>query len=82
MNDDELDDLILSRLRQRRGQDAAGETPDRTLSGADLAVFFNEPESRVQDRLRALAAEGRVKESTAAPDRWMIVLTSDPRRHR
>lgn len=45
---------------------------------ADLATFFNEPESRIQDRLRALAEQGQVKESTAAPDRWMIVLASDP----
>lgn len=81
MNDEELDDLILGRLRQRRGQDDAGEISGRTLSAADLAAFFNEPESRIQDRLRALAAGGRVNESTAAPDRWMIVLTSDPRDH-
>jgi hypothetical protein len=44
MNDDEIDELILSRLRQRRGQ----ESGDRTLSAADLATFFNEPESRIQ----------------------------------
>ncbi|MFI4978077.1 MAG: hypothetical protein ACHQC8_05315 [Solirubrobacterales bacterium] len=75
MNDDELDELILGRLRQRRGQ--ATETADRTLTSADLAVFFNEPEERVRDRLRALAAEGRVKESTAAPDRWMIVIAGE-----
>jgi hypothetical protein len=78
MNDDELDDLILGRLRQRRGQDATRATGDRTLSAADLAAFFNEPESHIQDRLRALAEQGRVKESAAVPDRWMIVLTSDP----
>jgi hypothetical protein len=77
MNDEELDDLILGRLRQRRGQDEAGETSGRTLSAVDLAAFFNEPESRIRDRLRALAAGGRVNESVAAPDRWMIVLTSD-----
>ncbi len=73
MNDEEIDELILSRLRQRRGQDAS----DRTLSAADLATFFNEPESRIQDRLRALTEQGLVKESAAAPDRWMIVLASD-----
>lgn len=74
MNDDEIDELILSRLRQRRGQ----ESGDRTLSAADLATFFNEPESRIQDRLKALAEQGQVKESAAAPDRWMIVLVNDP----
>jgi len=74
MNDEELDELILSRLRQRRGQ----ETGDRTLSTADLATFFNEPESRIQGRFRVLAEQGLVKESAAAPDRWMIVLSDDP----
>jgi hypothetical protein len=39
---------------------------------------LNEPESRIQDRLRALAEQRRVKESAAAPDRRMIVLASDP----
>jgi len=38
---------------------------------------FNEPESRIQDRLHVLAAEGRIAESAAAPNRWMIVFTSD-----
>jgi hypothetical protein len=70
MNDEEIDELILSRLLQRRGQ--------RTLSAADLATFFNEPESRIQDRLRALAEQGQVKESAAAPDRWLIAPASDP----
>ena len=79
MNDDELDELILGRLRHRCVQ--ATETGDRTITSADLAAFFNEPEVRVRDRLKALATEGRAKESTAAPDRWMIVLTSDPRAH-
>jgi len=77
MSDEEIDELILSRLRQRRGQQPA----DRTVSAADLAAFFNEPEPRIQDRLRALADEGLITESTAAPDRWMIVLTSDPCDH-
>ena len=72
MNDDELDELILGRLRQRA---QVAEVANRTLSSSDLAVFFNEPEARVQDRLNALAAEGLVKESTAAPDRSMIALT-------
>ena len=39
---------------------------------ADLAASFNEFESRVVPRLVALANEGRIKESTAAPERWMI----------
>jgi hypothetical protein len=51
MDDEEIDELILSRLRQRRAQQAG----DRTASAADLATFFNEPEPRIQNRLRALA---------------------------
>jgi hypothetical protein len=58
-DDDEIDELILSRLRQRRAQQAG----DRTASAADLATFFNEPEPRIQNRLRALADQGLIKES-------------------
>jgi hypothetical protein len=75
VNDDELDELILGRLRQRRTQ--AKDTGDRTNSSRDLAMFFDEPEARVHSRLNALAAEGRARESTAAPDRWMILLAGD-----
>jgi hypothetical protein len=74
MDDEEIDELILSRLQQRRRQ----ETADRAVSAADLAAFFNEPEPRIQHRLRALADQGLITESAAAPDRWMIVLASDP----
>jgi len=77
MDDEEIDELILSRLRQRRRL----ETADRTVSAADFAAFFNEPESRIQGRLRALADQGLIRESADAPDRWMIVLTSDPCDH-
>jgi hypothetical protein len=35
-------------------------------------MFFNEPENRVKARVRVLAPAGKIKESTAAPDRWMI----------
>lgn len=66
--------LILSRLRQRRSQ----QTADRSVSAADLAAFFNEPEPRIHERLRALADQGLIKESSAAPQRWMIALASDP----
>jgi hypothetical protein len=72
MTDDELDELILSRLRNRWEQAARIEVDAATQSSADLAVSFNEPESRVELRLVALANEGRIKESTAAPGRWMI----------
>jgi hypothetical protein len=37
-----------------------------------LAASFNEPVSRVEARVLALASEGRIKESAAAPGRWMI----------
>ena len=72
MTDDELDELILSRLRNRLEQAARLEVSAATQSPADLAASFNESESRVVPRLVALANEGRIKESTAAPERWMI----------
>jgi hypothetical protein len=77
MDDEDLDELILSRLRHRRGQDAARDGSGRIVTAADLAMFFNEPETRIHDRLQALAGQGLVKESGAAPDRWMIVLAGD-----
>jgi len=46
MDDEEIDELILSRLRQRRAQQAGA----RTASAADLATFFNEPEPRCTER--------------------------------
>jgi len=76
MSDEELDELILSRLRKRRVQADVAEIGEPSQSASDMAAFFNEPESRIQDRLRDLAADGRIVESAAAPDRWMIVLTS------
>lgn len=39
MDDEEIDELILSRLRQRRSQQAA----DRIVSAADLAAFSTSP---------------------------------------
>lgn len=78
MNDGELDVLILGRLETRRSQDDEGEASGRTVSTADLSAFFHEPEARIQSRLRVLAAEGRIAESVAAPDRWMLVRAGDP----
>lgn len=70
MSDDELDELILGRLRNRR--QAARANAAAAQSAADLAASFNEPESRVEERIRALATEGRITESDAAPGRWLI----------
>jgi hypothetical protein len=72
MTDDELDELILGRLRNRWEHAARVEVSAATQSPADLATSFNEPESRVEERIQVLASEGRIKESTAAPGRWMI----------
>ena len=72
MTDEELDELILGRLRNRREAAHASLTAAATQSPADLAASFNEPESRVEARILVLASEGRIKESEAAPGRWMI----------
>lgn len=72
MIDEELDELILSRLRHLRAQAGRGATSTATQTAANMAVFFNEPEDRVQARIRALAGEDRIKESTAVLDCWMI----------
>ncbi len=37
-----------------------------------MAAAFNEPEVLVDARVLVLAGEGRIKESAAAPGRWML----------
>jgi hypothetical protein len=72
MTDEELDELILSRLRNRREQFGRSEPSDATQSTTDLAASFNEPEADVEARVLQLAAEDRIKESAAMPGRWML----------
>jgi hypothetical protein len=72
MSDGELDELILARLRNRREQADRVEISAATQSPTDLAASLNEPESRIEERVLALASKGRIKESAPAPGRWMI----------
>jgi hypothetical protein len=72
MSTGELDELILGRLRNGREQAARVEIIVATQSPADLAASFNEAEIRIVERLLTLASEGRIKESAAAPGRWII----------
>ena len=72
MTDEELDELILGRLRSRWEAAHANLSAAATQSPADLASSFNEPESRVDARILVLASKGRITESEAAPGRWMI----------
>jgi hypothetical protein len=73
ITNEELDELILGRLRNRREAANVNLASAATQSPADLAASFNEPEDRVDERIRVLASEGRIKESEAAPGRWMLV---------
>jgi hypothetical protein len=77
VTDEELDELILSRLRDRREQTERNELHDATQSPTDLAASFNEPEARVEARILMLAGEGRIVESAALPGRWMIAASGD-----
>jgi len=72
ITDEELDELILARLRNRWDAARANSASASTLTTADLASSFNEPEDRVDERIRVLVSEGRIAESEAAPGRWMI----------
>jgi hypothetical protein len=72
MTDEELDELILGRLRNRQEAAHARLSAAATQSPADLASSFNEPESLVEARILVLASEDRIKESDAAPGRWLI----------
>lgn len=74
MTDDELDELILGRLRARLEQMVRNELGDATQSPADMAASFNEPETRIEGRVQALAGEGRITESAALPGRWMLAV--------
>ncbi len=77
MTDDELDDGLLRLLRQARQNEEDDKTNDRTMKCSDLASSVGESKERVRARLGALEAEGTVRESAAAPDRWMIVCPGD-----
>jgi hypothetical protein len=79
MDDEDLDELILSHLRHRPSQDTAGDGSGRAVTAADPAMFVNEPKTRIQDRLPALAGHGLVEESGATPDNWTIVLAGNSR---
>jgi hypothetical protein len=72
MNDEELDELIVSRLRNRLEQTAGNEFSDATQSASDLASSFNEPETRIEARILALANRGRITQSPTMPGRWTL----------
>jgi hypothetical protein len=78
MTDDELDDGLLRLLRQAREDEEDGKTNDRATMCSDLAAQLGQPGERVHARLQELAI-GKVTESEAIPDAWMIVLPSDRR---
>lgn len=78
MTDEDLDDELLRLLRQARQDEEGGRTNDRAMMCSDLAARLGQPGERVHARLQQLAI-GKVTESEAIPDAWMIVLSSDRR---
>jgi hypothetical protein len=76
-HDYELDGHILAQLRAAREALAAGQSSDGTLTSAAMADLFKVRVEDVRDRLHHLALEGRVRESEARPDCWLIVLSGD-----
>ncbi|MBA3807600.1 MAG: hypothetical protein H0X28_04270 [Solirubrobacterales bacterium] len=74
MNDHDLDDLILSRLRNRRVQAKEGDLSAAAQRATSPASFFNEPEDHVETRIRVLAADRWIVQTAAAPGRWMIAV--------
>lgn len=77
LSDYELDEHILAELRQRREAVARGGSADVALTSAALADRFQVRVEDIRDRLHHLAFEGRVKESEARPDCWLIALRTD-----
>ncbi len=67
MTDEELDELILSRLCSRREQAELSELGDATQSTTDMAAAFNEPDVRVDARVLVLAGEGRIRSPLPHP---------------
>jgi hypothetical protein len=62
--DEELDELILSRLRSRGKQTERNELHDATQIPTDW-------------RLRSTITGGGIVESAALPGRWMIAVAGD-----
>jgi hypothetical protein len=72
MTDDKLDEVILGGLRIMREGLRQGAWNISTMTVAGIAAMVDQPVARVESRVAELAARGLIKESEAAPGRWMI----------
>lgn len=77
LDDDELDQRLLDLLMGARRAEEADQANRRTMSTLELAQVVNASSQRVSSRIGGLEIEGTVKESEAAPARWMVVLEGD-----
>ena len=62
--------LAIIERGQARGEIRADIDPEAALDLMPVRSWL--VESRVEARIQMLASEGRIKESSAAPGRWMI----------
>jgi hypothetical protein len=76
--DHELDERILSELRNAHDEAGRGERADRALASAEIADRLNASLDEVRDRLPYLALEGRVEESEVQPNYWCIAVPRKP----
>ena len=74
LSDYELDEHILAQLRQAHDEVARRKRTDSALTSAAIADQLKVRVDDVRDRLHHLALEGRVRESEARPDCWLIVV--------
>lgn len=72
LTDDRLDDAIIGGLRIMREGLRQGAWNNSTLTIAGIAAMVDQPVARVEQRVTDLVARGLLKESDAAPGRWMI----------
>ena len=77
LSDYELDEHILAELRAAREAVARGQSGDGALTSAAMADRLKVRVEDIRDRLHHLALEGRIKESEARPDCWLVVLRDD-----
>ncbi len=72
LTDEKLDEVLIGGLRIMREGFRQGAWVNSTLTAAGMAAMVDQPVARVQARIDDLAGRGLIRESEAAPGRWML----------
>ncbi len=76
MTDAELDEAILATLRTASQALSEGQSSQGTRTSQGLADATGELLGRVEKRVKALETSGHIRESQAAPSRWMLAQST------